>query len=74
MFCRFEGVGIYVVMFWEIMKTLFRVVMLFFYLMLAFSLAFYALMLNQVGGKGRGLGWVAYHCMILKFVGIGRLN
>uniref|UniRef100_A0AAQ5ZJN4 Ion transport domain-containing protein n=1 Tax=Amphiprion ocellaris TaxID=80972 RepID=A0AAQ5ZJN4_AMPOC len=44
---RFEGVGIYVVMFGEIMRTLFRVVMLFFYLMLAFSLAFHALMLNQ---------------------------
>ncbi|XP_070842326.1 transient receptor potential cation channel subfamily A member 1-like [Chaetodon trifascialis] len=44
---RFEGVGIYVVMFWEIMRTLVRIVLLFFYLMLAFSLAFYALMLNQ---------------------------
>uniref|UniRef100_A0A3Q3VT07 Ion transport domain-containing protein n=1 Tax=Mola mola TaxID=94237 RepID=A0A3Q3VT07_MOLML len=44
---RFEGVGIYVVMFWEIMKTLVRVIILFFYLMLAFSLAFHALMLNQ---------------------------
>ncbi|XP_041817411.1 transient receptor potential cation channel subfamily A member 1b [Chelmon rostratus] len=44
---RFEGVGIYVVMFWEIMRTLVRIVMLFFYLMLAFSLAFHALMLNQ---------------------------
>ncbi len=50
-FSRFEGVGIYVVMFWEIMKTLVRIVMLFLYLMLAFSLAFYALMLNQVGGE-----------------------
>lgn len=46
--CRFEGVGIYVVMFGEIMKTLVRIVMLFLYLMLAFSLAFYALMLNHV--------------------------
>ncbi|CAI5673336.1 unnamed protein product [Oreochromis niloticus] len=44
---RFEGVGIYVVMFGEIMKTLVRIVLLFFYLMLAFSLAFHALMLNQ---------------------------
>uniref|UniRef100_A0AAQ4QHV1 Transient receptor potential cation channel, subfamily A, member 1b n=1 Tax=Gasterosteus aculeatus aculeatus TaxID=481459 RepID=A0AAQ4QHV1_GASAC len=44
---RFEGVGIYVVMFWEIMKTLVRIVMLFIYLVLAFSLAFYALMLEQ---------------------------
>uniref|UniRef100_A0AAQ6IBK3 Ion transport domain-containing protein n=1 Tax=Anabas testudineus TaxID=64144 RepID=A0AAQ6IBK3_ANATE len=45
---RFEGVGIYVVMFGEIMKTLVRIVMLFVYLMLAFGLAFHALMLNQV--------------------------
>ncbi|CAG5895906.1 unnamed protein product [Menidia menidia] len=44
---RFEGVGIYVVMFGEIMRTLVRIVTLFVYLMLAFSLAFYALMLNQ---------------------------
>ncbi|KAE8279919.1 Transient receptor potential cation channel subfamily A member 1 [Larimichthys crocea] len=44
---RFEGVGIYVVMFWEIMKTLLRIIMLFLYLLLAFGLAFYALMLNQ---------------------------
>ncbi|TNN88966.1 Transient receptor potential cation channel subfamily A member 1 [Liparis tanakae] len=44
---RFEGVGIYVVMFWEIMRTLVRIVMLFVYLVLAFGLAFYALMLNQ---------------------------
>lgn len=44
---RFEGIGIYVVMFLEISRTLFRVVFLFFYLMFAFSLAFYALMLNQ---------------------------
>lgn len=48
-FSRFEGVGIYVVMFGEIMKTLVRIVMLFMYLMLAFGLAFHALMLNQVG-------------------------
>uniref|UniRef100_A0A8C7YQL1 Transient receptor potential cation channel, subfamily A, member 1b n=1 Tax=Oryzias sinensis TaxID=183150 RepID=A0A8C7YQL1_9TELE len=45
---RFENVGIFVVMFGEIMRTLVRIVMLFFFLMLAFSLAFHALMLNQV--------------------------
>uniref|UniRef100_A0A667ZQ08 Transient receptor potential cation channel, subfamily A, member 1b n=1 Tax=Myripristis murdjan TaxID=586833 RepID=A0A667ZQ08_9TELE len=44
---RFEHFGIYVVMFGEIMKTLVRIVMLFLFLMVAFSLAFYALMLNQ---------------------------
>uniref|UniRef100_A0A674P1E1 Transient receptor potential cation channel, subfamily A, member 1b n=1 Tax=Takifugu rubripes TaxID=31033 RepID=A0A674P1E1_TAKRU len=38
---RFEGVGIYVVMLSEIMRTLFRVVLLFFFLILAFSLAFH---------------------------------
>ncbi|PWA18222.1 hypothetical protein CCH79_00004232 [Gambusia affinis] len=46
-FRLFEGVGIYVVMFGEIMRTLLRILMLFVYLMLAFSLAFHALMLNQ---------------------------
>uniref|UniRef100_UPI0037E71AE9 transient receptor potential cation channel subfamily A member 1b n=1 Tax=Semicossyphus pulcher TaxID=241346 RepID=UPI0037E71AE9 len=44
---RFEGIGIYVVMFGEILKTLMRIVTLFMYLLLAFGLAFYALMLNQ---------------------------
>ncbi|XP_071393309.1 transient receptor potential cation channel subfamily A member 1-like isoform X2 [Centroberyx affinis] len=44
---RFEHFGIYVVMFGEIIRTLVRIVMLFLFLMLAFGLAFYALMLNQ---------------------------
>ncbi|XP_076027422.1 transient receptor potential cation channel subfamily A member 1b [Genypterus blacodes] len=44
---RFEGIGIYVVMFWEIMRTLLRIMMLFLLLVLAFGFAFYALMLNQ---------------------------
>ncbi|XP_069369144.1 transient receptor potential cation channel subfamily A member 1 [Paralichthys olivaceus] len=44
---RFEGVGIYVVMFGEILKTLVRIVMLFIFLVCAFGLAFHALMLNQ---------------------------
>lgn len=51
--CRFEGVGIYVVMLSEIMRTLFRVVLLFFFLVFAFGLAFHALMLNQVGKPWR---------------------
>lgn len=65
-FYRFEGVGIYVVMLWEIMRTLVRVVMLFFFLMIAFSLAFYALMLNQVGKPGRVLGWSCHVCFVKK--------
>nr|XP_014342061.1 PREDICTED: transient receptor potential cation channel subfamily A member 1 [Latimeria chalumnae] len=47
-FQRFEQCGIYVVMFWEILKTLFRIVLLFFFLILAFGLTFYALMNSQV--------------------------
>ncbi|XP_023650187.1 transient receptor potential cation channel subfamily A member 1b isoform X1 [Paramormyrops kingsleyae] len=44
---RFEHFGIYVVMFGEIMSTLIRIIMLFFFLLLAFALAFYSLMLGQ---------------------------
>uniref|UniRef100_A0A8C7WK94 Transient receptor potential cation channel, subfamily A, member 1a n=1 Tax=Oncorhynchus mykiss TaxID=8022 RepID=A0A8C7WK94_ONCMY len=42
-FQRFERVGIYVVMFLEIAKTLISIIVLFFFLLLAFALAFYAL-------------------------------
>uniref|UniRef100_A0A8C9RWG7 Transient receptor potential cation channel, subfamily A, member 1b n=1 Tax=Scleropages formosus TaxID=113540 RepID=A0A8C9RWG7_SCLFO len=44
---RFEHFGIYVVMFGEILRTLISIIMLFFFLMLAFALAFYTLMLGQ---------------------------
>ncbi|KAM9774909.1 transient receptor potential cation channel subfamily A member 1b [Syngnathus typhle] len=44
---RFEHIGIFVVMFGEICRTLFRTVLLFFYLLLAFALAFYVLLLDQ---------------------------
>uniref|UniRef100_A0A8C7HRJ6 Transient receptor potential cation channel, subfamily A, member 1a n=1 Tax=Oncorhynchus kisutch TaxID=8019 RepID=A0A8C7HRJ6_ONCKI len=47
-FQRFERVGIYVVMFLEIAKTLISIIVLFFFLLLAFALAFYALMLDHV--------------------------
>uniref|UniRef100_A0A8C7PSV0 Transient receptor potential cation channel, subfamily A, member 1a n=1 Tax=Oncorhynchus mykiss TaxID=8022 RepID=A0A8C7PSV0_ONCMY len=40
-FQRFERVGIYVVMFLEIAKTLLSIIVLFFFLLLAFALAFY---------------------------------
>ncbi|XP_037549697.1 transient receptor potential cation channel subfamily A member 1b [Nematolebias whitei] len=66
---RFEGVGIYVVMFGEIMKTLFRIVMLFLYLMLAFSLAFYALMLNHKEFKSVPLSVIQTFVMM-----VGELN
>ncbi|XP_061662032.1 transient receptor potential cation channel subfamily A member 1b isoform X2 [Syngnathoides biaculeatus] len=44
---RFEGIGIYVVMFGEICRTFYRTVLLFFFLLLAFALAFHALLLEQ---------------------------
>ncbi|XP_063062573.1 transient receptor potential cation channel subfamily A member 1b [Engraulis encrasicolus] len=44
---RFEHFGIYVVMFGEIIKTLFSVIVLVVFLVLAFGLSFYALMLHQ---------------------------
>ncbi|KAL6462943.1 hypothetical protein MHYP_G00293650 [Metynnis hypsauchen] len=47
-FQRFERFGIYVVMFGEIIKTLISIIVLFVFLLLAFSLSFYALMLHRV--------------------------
>ncbi|XP_063155461.1 transient receptor potential cation channel subfamily A member 1 [Candoia aspera] len=44
---RFESYGIYVVMFWEILRTLIRIVTVFFFLMLAFGLSFYVLLGSQ---------------------------
>nr|XP_055058001.1 transient receptor potential cation channel subfamily A member 1a isoform X2 [Misgurnus anguillicaudatus] len=44
---RFERIGIYVVMFREISSTLLSIIVLFFYLILAFALSFYALMIEQ---------------------------
>ncbi|XP_066508040.1 transient receptor potential cation channel subfamily A member 1-like [Hoplias malabaricus] len=44
---RFERFGIYVVMFREICRTLLSIIVLFIYLILAFALAFYALMIEQ---------------------------
>ncbi|KAL7835585.1 hypothetical protein SRHO_G00279320 [Serrasalmus rhombeus] len=47
-FQRFERFGIYVVMFGEIIKTLISIIVLFVFLLLAFSLSFHALMLHRV--------------------------
>ncbi|XP_017213756.1 transient receptor potential cation channel subfamily A member 1a isoform X2 [Danio rerio] len=44
---RFERIGIYVVMFREISRTLLSIIVLFFYLILGFALSFYALMIEQ---------------------------
>ncbi|KAE8599011.1 hypothetical protein XENTR_v10017018 [Xenopus tropicalis] len=45
---RFESYGIYIVMFWEILRTLLRIVFLFFFLILAFGLSFYVFLYPQV--------------------------
>uniref|UniRef100_A0A8C5MP51 Transient receptor potential cation channel subfamily A member 1 n=1 Tax=Leptobrachium leishanense TaxID=445787 RepID=A0A8C5MP51_9ANUR len=45
---RFESYGIYIVMFWEILRTLLRIVVLFFFLLLAFGLSFYVLLYPQL--------------------------
>uniref|UniRef100_A0A8D0C5L2 Transient receptor potential cation channel subfamily A member 1 n=1 Tax=Salvator merianae TaxID=96440 RepID=A0A8D0C5L2_SALMN len=41
---RFENCGIYIVMFWEILRTLIRIVFVFFFLMLAFGFSFHVLL------------------------------
>ncbi|XP_073796424.1 transient receptor potential cation channel subfamily A member 1b isoform X1 [Danio rerio] len=46
-FQRFERIGIYVVMFNGIVRTLVCIMVLFVFLLLAFGLAFYALMLHR---------------------------
>ena len=45
--CRFESIGIYVVMFRQIAKTLLCIVYIFFFLILAFALAFYAVVVTE---------------------------
>nr|XP_033785675.1 transient receptor potential cation channel subfamily A member 1 [Geotrypetes seraphini] len=45
---RFESYGIYIVMFWEILRTLLRIIILFFFIILAFGLSFYILLYHQV--------------------------
>ncbi|NXO12235.1 TRPA1 protein, partial [Oriolus oriolus] len=44
---RFENYGIYVVMFWEILRTLIRIAVVFFFLILAFGLSFFVLLGSQ---------------------------
>ena len=46
---RFDIAGIYVVMFMHILKTLVQVLLVFFFLIVAFALAFTVLMQNEVG-------------------------
>ncbi|XP_078071627.1 transient receptor potential cation channel subfamily A member 1b [Mustelus asterias] len=48
---RFDICGIYVVMFGEILNTLFHIMILFFFLILAFGLTFYILLYEQMAYK-----------------------
>uniref|UniRef100_A0AAZ3PX02 Transient receptor potential cation channel, subfamily A, member 1b n=1 Tax=Oncorhynchus tshawytscha TaxID=74940 RepID=A0AAZ3PX02_ONCTS len=66
---RFEHFGIYVVMFNEIAKTLWKILLLFFFLMLAFALVFHALMLNQKEFERLDLSGVQIFVMM-----VGELN
>uniref|UniRef100_A0A4W5MAL7 Ion transport domain-containing protein n=1 Tax=Hucho hucho TaxID=62062 RepID=A0A4W5MAL7_9TELE len=66
---RFEHFGIYVVMFNEIAKTLWKILLLFFFLMLAFALVFHALMLNQKEFERLDLSVVQIFVMM-----VGELN
>uniref|UniRef100_A0A673YES6 Transient receptor potential cation channel, subfamily A, member 1b n=1 Tax=Salmo trutta TaxID=8032 RepID=A0A673YES6_SALTR len=66
---RFEHFGIYVVMFQEIARTLFKILLLFFFLMLAFALVFHALMLNQEEFERLDLSLIQIFVMM-----VGELN
>lgn len=54
---RFDQIGIYVVMFLEILQTLIKVLMLFSILIIAFGLAFYIL-LSKVGSELNDFSYV----------------
>lgn len=54
-FQRFNTSGIYVVMFFEILLTLVRVLLVFCVLIIAFSLSFYILLTKVVGFFGKRL-------------------
>uniref|UniRef100_A0A8C8MCG0 Ion transport domain-containing protein n=1 Tax=Oncorhynchus tshawytscha TaxID=74940 RepID=A0A8C8MCG0_ONCTS len=65
-FQRFERVGIYVVMFLEIAKTLLSIIVLFFFLLLAFALAFY-----NVVDSGSSMLLAIMHVFVMM---VGELN
>ncbi|KAG7488575.1 hypothetical protein MATL_G00035650 [Megalops atlanticus] len=66
---RFEHFGIYVVMFGEILRTLLSIIMIFFFLMLAFALGFYALMIGQTRFEGLDISVMQTFVMM-----VGELN
>ncbi|XP_043922216.1 transient receptor potential cation channel subfamily A member 1-like [Protopterus annectens] len=62
---RFESFGIYVVMFWEIQKTMERIVFVFIFLFIAFALSFYALLNNQTTYSSPSLSLMQTFAMML---------
>ncbi|XP_067233966.1 transient receptor potential cation channel subfamily A member 1b isoform X2 [Chanodichthys erythropterus] len=68
-FQRFERIGIYVVMFGGIVRTLMCIMVLFIFLLLAFGLSFYALMLHRAEFSSIGLALAQTFVMT-----VGELN
>ncbi|XP_028924250.1 transient receptor potential cation channel subfamily A member 1 [Ornithorhynchus anatinus] len=66
---RFEHFGIYIVMLWEIMRTLFQTTVVFFFLILAFGLSFYILL-----GLQRAYGTPALSIMRTFAMMLGDIN
>ncbi|XP_072007830.1 transient receptor potential cation channel subfamily A member 1 isoform X2 [Engystomops pustulosus] len=62
---RFESCGIYIVMFWEILRTLVRIVVIFFFLILGFALSFYVLLTPQMAFKNPVLSLMQAFTMML---------
>ncbi|XP_044151009.1 transient receptor potential cation channel subfamily A member 1 isoform X1 [Bufo gargarizans] len=62
---RFESCGIYIVMFWEILRTLVRIIVIFFFLILGFALSFYVILTPQVAFKTPVLSLMQTFTMML---------
>ncbi|XP_075684342.1 transient receptor potential cation channel subfamily A member 1 isoform X2 [Rhinoderma darwinii] len=62
---RFETCGIYIVMFWEILRTLVRIIIIFFFLILGFGLSFYVLLSPQTAFKDPLLSLMQTFTMML---------
>uniref|UniRef100_A0A4W3GKR7 Transient receptor potential cation channel, subfamily A, member 1a n=1 Tax=Callorhinchus milii TaxID=7868 RepID=A0A4W3GKR7_CALMI len=62
---RFEISGIYVVMFAEILNTMFHIIILFFFLILAYGLTFYILLYEQIAYESLPLSLMKTLAMML---------
>ncbi|XP_066434673.1 transient receptor potential cation channel subfamily A member 1 isoform X2 [Eleutherodactylus coqui] len=62
---RFETCGIYIVMFWEILRTLLQIIAIFFFLILGFALSFYVILTPQIAFKNPALSLMQTFTMML---------